>query len=208
MYLFSQWRNKFILAFASFLLVSCANTKISQSWVEPDNKKSYNDLLIIGIAESEQNRRAYESYFIEALGAQNIEAIASYKLIKSNEKIDRDTVTNAIKGLGIDGVIITHMVAVEEETVYRPGAGSGGYGYGGYGYGGMGYGGSTHVSYYEEGALVIDIIDWQEKELSFRGTATGTLDKSEKTPEESQADIDDLVTNILAKFPPGQGNPE
>jgi len=54
--------------------------------------------------------------------------------------------------------------------------------------------------------LVIDIVDWQEKELSFRGVATGTLSKSEKTPEESQADIDELVINILSKFPPGQGN--
>ncbi len=90
---------------------------------------------------------------------------------------------------------------------------TGGYGYGGWyggyrGYGGVGYGGSTHVSYYEEGTLIIDIIDWQEKELSFRGAATGTLSKSEKTPEESQADIDELITNILAKFPPGQGNQE
>ncbi|MGB5895039.1 MAG: DUF4136 domain-containing protein, partial [Ignavibacteriaceae bacterium] len=85
---------------------------------------------------------------------------------------------------------------------------TGGYGYGGW-YGGYGgYGGSTYVNYYEEGSLVIDIIDWQEKELSFRGVATGTLSKSEKTPEESQADIDELVTNILSKFPPGQGNPE
>ncbi len=89
---------------------------------------------------------------------------------------------------------------------------TGGYGYGGWyggyrGYGG-GYGGSTYVSYYEEGTLIIDIIDWQEKELSFRGAATGTLSKSEKTPEESQADIDELVVNILAKFPPGQGNQE
>lgn len=85
---------------------------------------------------------------------------------------------------------------------------TGGYGYGGWyggypGYGGMGYGGSTHVSYYEEGTLIIDIVDWQEKELSFRGAATGTLSKSEKTPEESQEDIDELVTNILADFPPG-----
>ena len=72
--------------------------------------------------------------------------------------------------------------------------------------GGYGYGGSTYVSYYEEGSLVIDIVDWQEKELSFRGVATGTLSKSEKTPEESQADIDELVINILSKFPPGQGN--
>ena len=88
---------------------------------------------------------------------------------------------------------------------------TGGYGYGGWyggwgGYGGVGYGGSTHVNYYEEGTLVIDIVDWQEKELSFRGTATGTLSKSDKTPDESQADADELVTNILAKFPPGQGD--
>jgi len=88
---------------------------------------------------------------------------------------------------------------------------TGGYGYGGWyggysGYGGYGYGGSTYVSYYEEGTLIIDIVDWQEKELSFRGAATGTLSKKEKTPEESQADIDELVKNILSKFPPGQGN--
>jgi len=87
---------------------------------------------------------------------------------------------------------------------------TGGYGYGGwyggyYGYG-PGYGGSTYVSYYDEGTLIIDIVDWKEKELSFRGAATGTLSKKEKTPEESQADIDELVKNILSKFPPGQGN--
>jgi hypothetical protein len=122
-----------ILASAVMLLVSCANTKISQSWVEPDNKKSYNDLLIVGIAESEQNRRAYESYFVEALRENGTEAEASYKLIKSNEEFNRDTVVKAIKGLDIDGVIVTHMTAVDEETVYRPGMGYSAVGYGGYG---------------------------------------------------------------------------
>ena len=102
------------------LLSSCANTKISQSWVDPEHKKSYNDLLIIGIGESEQNRRAYESYFVEELGVQKIEAEASYKLIKSDKKIDRETVTKAIDGLEIDGVIVTHLTNVDEETIYRP----------------------------------------------------------------------------------------
>jgi hypothetical protein len=141
----------FLLISTVFFLFSCAaNTKISQSWVEPDNKKSYNDLLIIGIGESQQNRRAYESYFVEELRANNTEAEASYKLIKSSEKIERDTVQKAIEGLEIDGVIITHMVAVDEETVYRPGAGYGGYGgyagYGGYGRGMYGY--YPHVNSY------------------------------------------------------------
>lgn len=141
-----------LLAAAAFLLVSCANTKISQSWVEPDNKKSYNDLLIIGIGNSEQTRRAYESYFVEALREKGSEAEASYKLIKSNETIDRDTVLKAIDGMEIDGVIVTHMVAVDEETIYRPGMGYSSVGYGGYGrYGGYGgglYGYYPHVNSY------------------------------------------------------------
>ncbi len=134
-----------VLCVTSILLASCANTKISQSWVEPDNKKTYSDLLVIGIAESEQNRRAYESHFVDDLRAIGVEAEASYKLIKSNEEINRDTVAKAIKGMGIDGVIVTHLVAVDEETIYRP---STSYMYGGYGvgYGGAYYGGL--YSYY------------------------------------------------------------
>jgi len=121
MNLFYQQIRKITLALGIVLLVSsCANTKISQSWVEPDHKKEYQNLLIIGIAESEQNRRAYESYFVEDLKAIGINAEASYRLIKSNQKIDRETITKAIDGLGIDGVIVTHLLAVDEETIYRP----------------------------------------------------------------------------------------
>ncbi len=121
MNLISKNISKVIFIMVSgLLLVSCSNTKLSQTWVEPDNKKLYKDLLIIGIGESEQNRRAYESYFVEELSARGIEAEASYKLIRQSEKIDRETIVKAIDGLGIDGVILTHMVAVDEETIYRP----------------------------------------------------------------------------------------
>ena len=137
-----------LLSGVIFLLSSCANTKISQSWVEPNHKKSYNDLLIIGIGESEQSRRAYESYFADELQTHKIEALASYTLIKSDEEFNRETVLKAIDGLEIDAVIVTHLVAVDEDTVYRPGAGGyGGYGYGGYGGGGY-YGGAHYGGLY------------------------------------------------------------
>ena len=140
--------------------------------------------------------------------------LTQYPLIKKRvvAAIEEDF---AAKGFELAGegepdfVVLLAAGSKERMQVTNTGGYGGGGWYGGYrGYGGYGYGGSTYVNYYEEGTLVIDIIDWQEKELSFRGTATGTLSKDEKTPEESQADIDELVTNILAKFPPGQGNPE
>lgn len=151
MSLFEQRIFKAILVTcAASLLLACANTKISQSWVEPNHTKQYDDLLIIGIGESEQNRRAYESHFVEELNVRGIESVASYKLIKSDEKIDKETVLKAIEGLGVDSVIVTHMVAVEEESIYRPGSGYASVGYGGYG-GGYGrgmYGYYPHVNSY------------------------------------------------------------
>jgi hypothetical protein len=136
MSLLKQNGSKCILVISAvFFLFSCTNTKLSQSWAEPDNKKSYSDFLIIGIGESQQTRRAYESYFVEELRVNGAEAEASYKLIKSSEKIERETVQKAIKGLEIDGVIMTHMVAVNEETSYRQGTGYASAGYGRHGRG-------------------------------------------------------------------------
>jgi len=136
--------NKITLILGILLLISsCANTKISQSWVEPDNKVQYKNLLVIGVAESQQNRRAYESNFVESLNEMGIKAEASYKIIKSDQKINRETVTKAIAGLDIDGVIVTHVLAVDEDTVYRPGYTTM---YGG-GYYGAGYYGGLY-SYY------------------------------------------------------------
>ncbi len=194
-----------ILCVTTVLLVSCTNTKISQSWVEPDNKKSYNDLLIIGIAESEQNRRAYESHFVEELRIHGVEGEASYKLIKSNEKIDRDTVAKAIEGLNIDGVIVTHLVAVDEETIYRP---STGYMYGGaygVGYGGGYYGGlysyyphvNTYVNnpgYYtthETYTLETNLYDVESEELVWSARSRSFA------PESVQEVIVDLIKLLI-----------
>lgn len=65
------------------------------------------------------------------------------------------------------------------------------------------YGGRVDVRYYEEGTLVIDIVDAKKKELVWRGTGTGIV-KRYARPEKIQKDIDQDVTRILAAFPPGR----
>lgn len=64
------------------------------------------------------------------------------------------------------------------------------------------YGGRVDVSYYEEGTLVIDIVDAREKELVWRGSGTGIV-KAYAHPEKMQKDLDRDVARILAPFPPG-----
>ena len=195
MILFKQKIGKSILLVSTiFLLFSCANTKITQSWAEPDNKKSYNDFLMIGIGESQQTRRAYESYFVEELIANGTEAVASYKLIKSSEKIERDTVLKAIEGLEIDGVIITHMVAVDEETVYRSGASHSYARYGGYGRSMYGY--YPHVNSYVSSPGYYTTHETYTLETSLYDVVTEELVWTARSHTFSPESVDEVIVDL------------
>jgi hypothetical protein len=74
-----------------------------------------------------------------------------------------------------------------------------GYNYGSY-YWGWG-GRSVDVYQYEEGTLVIDIVDAQTKNLVWRGWATGTIDRS-LSPEAVEAKINNAVAQIMKRYPP------
>jgi len=106
--------------FSIIATTSCSSTKITSVWM--DQKKadtSFNDILVIGIGEQEHNRRLFEEEFTAQLTAAGIESEVSYKILPQGININRDTVVAAIAGKNIDAVIVTHLVAVEEETVYR-----------------------------------------------------------------------------------------
>jgi hypothetical protein len=66
-----------------------------------------------------------------------------------------------------------------------------------------GYGGrQIDVHQFTEGTLVIDLIDAESKNLVWRGTGTGAVEKSQRSPEEIQAKIDEVVHKIMKSFPP------
>jgi len=85
-----------------------------------------------------------------------------------------------------------------------------------YGYGpgwGYGYGASyrpgvwagapeTYVYEYEEGTLIVDIVDPRNNELIWRGSAQDEV-HFKSTPEKDQAQLNEAVHKMLEKFPPG-----
>ncbi|NEX14091.1 MAG: DUF4136 domain-containing protein [Prosthecochloris sp.] len=64
------------------------------------------------------------------------------------------------------------------------------------------YGGYTYVSSYEEGSLVLDVIEARTRELVWRGVATRVV-REYRTAEAMQRDINEAVRKILEDFPPG-----
>jgi len=134
------------------------------------------------------------------------DALAQNPLIKKrvvagvNKALQDKGFVLAEKGTEPDFVVITHAGVKEKMNVTQ----TGGYrGYGWYDPWWGPYGGNTHVSYYEEGSLVIDIIDWNEKELSWRGVGTGVVKDRQQDAEEMQERINEITVKILADFPPG-----
>jgi hypothetical protein len=90
-------------------------------------------------------------------------------------------------------------VALYFSTKTKTNVQSYGYGYGGY-WGRPGYGG-VDVTQYDEGTLVIDIIDMAKKELVWRGTGSGAMSQSPSVEERTE-NINYAVAEILGQFPP------
>ncbi|NTV92011.1 MAG: DUF4136 domain-containing protein [Chlorobiaceae bacterium] len=61
----------------------------------------------------------------------------------------------------------------------------------------------SYLSSYEEGTLVVDVVDARHKKLVWRGIAKGLV-KQYRNADAMQADIDRAVYEILRQFPPGQ----
>jgi hypothetical protein len=59
----------------------------------------------------------------------------------------------------------------------------------------------TYVDEYQQGTLLIDVIDPARREVIWRGRAQARVDDN-SSPEKREARVREAVTKILAKFPP------
>ncbi len=103
----------------------------------------------------------------------------------------------------VDFIVYAHA-GIKERKSYHHYFGMGGvFGpYGWYGPWWGPYGRYTYVNYYDEGTLVVDIIDAQTKDLAWRGAATRII-RGYRTAEDMQHDINEAAAKILEAFPPG-----
>ena len=67
-------------------------------------------------------------------------------------------------------------------------------------YGGV-PGGTTYVREYDEGSLILDLIDASTRQLVWRGSAQAEI-KENAGPREKQERINEAVRKIMKRFPP------
>ena len=131
--------------------------------------------------------------------------IIQKRVVAAVDAVMKDKGYELVEGEDFDFVIMAHAGSKERMQVHNTGYSAAYGGYGGWYDPWWGpYGGSTHVSYYEESTLVLDIVHWEKKELAWRGLATGTV-REDNRGNKQEAEIQNIVTKVLANFPPGTG---
>jgi hypothetical protein len=132
------------IAIACAAGISCATkTELSGVW-KSDSPAIHpmNQVLVIGIAENDIKRRGFEDGFAAALKEQGVDAVPSYRILPNPERLSKDSIQQAIRGRGFQGVVATRLVQIDEREEYVPPTTyvqPGYYGRGLYGYYGRGY---------------------------------------------------------------------
>jgi len=103
-----------------FALVSCSTTRTIAEWRDQSVNQRYENILIIGVSKQTILRRLFEETFVNKLMQMNVNATTSVSIMPSEEKISKQTVKAAIQGKGFDGVLVTHLLGVEDKEVYHP----------------------------------------------------------------------------------------
>lgn len=143
----------------------------------------------------------------------NFNNYKSYKLRIDNLKlndIDKDRVLNEVsRQLQAKGLTVgdTPDLIVNVKANHRKIRDvQGGSPYGMYGWGGpWGWGigvNRTWTNNYNEGALIIDLIDARTEKLVWQGSGSGI---SVDSPKSKQKQIPEIVSEIMANYPPHRG---
>lgn len=111
----------FIILFVLLLsLASCTSTKLTSTWKDNTYEGYIDTLIIVAVTENTRNRLIFEREFAEEFSNAGIEAIASIDVIPPEEASNEAAILDEAQKRGISMILVTHLIGVDEKSVYHP----------------------------------------------------------------------------------------
>ena len=113
---------KFVILIFVVLLSGCASTHITSVWIDPENTRIVDDLLIIGVSDSNHKRRIYEDAFVSEFEKQGVSVMPSYEVIARARYPDIEYILDEISNTETshNAVLVTHIADYEEYSYRHP----------------------------------------------------------------------------------------
>jgi hypothetical protein len=106
----------------ALILIACTTvTKIPLQWTDPAFQgEPFQKIFVIGVAESDVGRRQFEDSFAAAISERGSSAASSYSRLPETDRLSEERVRQAIAGEDYDAVIVTRVLAIDEQQQYVP----------------------------------------------------------------------------------------
>ena len=175
-------------AAALLVLTGCSSVSVNYDY---DNNVDFNQYKTYTFAPTPENLTK-----TNAAQAQIHSGILDKRIKASIDMVMADRGLDSFKGGG-DLLVVFHLGVADKLQVT-----DWGYSYSPYYYRGAYGGRQIDVYQYQEGQLIIDLVDAKSKQLVWRGTGTKALSDRQLTPEQEQVKLDEVVWKIMESFPP------
>lgn len=120
----SSCKRLFFLITCLTVLASCTTndrTTIQSTWKETNfDASAVNKVLLIGLFDREAARRRFEGLLRARLSGEGIDALSSLDGVNFSDKVAEESMRAAFGGQNIDVVIVSHLIAVDENVNYVP----------------------------------------------------------------------------------------
>lgn len=161
------------LALVAMIAWGCASTRLVNTWRDPKYPGlPLTQIMVIDVTSQAGIRRTFEDELVRQLEAKGVRAVASYTLIPEDGPVPKERLTDAVKGSGVQGVLITRLVRVETQTQIYAGLSPPPY-YGFYGYyswAWVGYYDSPQIYTYDVVVAETNLFDASNDTLIWSGT--------------------------------------
>jgi hypothetical protein len=135
-----------LLSLIALVLACGGGTKFVGTWVNPEYQgATVDDVLVIGVGKDQVARGMYESALASHLQESGVTAHQSITVLPTADMLTKEQVVAIIQDKGIEGVIVTRVIDVQETEEYVPPSTTV---YSGPGYGYPSYGRPYYGSYY------------------------------------------------------------
>jgi hypothetical protein len=187
-----------LLILAGLVLVAgCATTRLVDTWKDPAfTGPAFKKMLVVGVTNSDSNRRVFEDGFARALQAAGTAGAPSYPSIPQKGAITNVQLDEAVKATGADSVLVTRVLRVKRDVNVTPGYVSPGFygrGWGGY-YGGAWAAMPPDVNVYDVLTIESTLFNARTDKPVWSGTNEVT------DPRSVQAATEEIAKNLVTKM--------
>ena len=100
-------------------LNSCSTTALTAVWKDSAYQGGpMKKVLVIGVFKEQNIKRFFEDEFARQLKPRGVDAVPSYTIFPEEDILDKTTITEKMKELKMDSVLVTRVADVEDVTGY------------------------------------------------------------------------------------------